>query len=176
MLKTIGAVILAAIVAILVIAASKPDTFVVERMTTINASPEKIAPLINDFHNWDQWSPWAKLDPGMKVTYSGAPSGVGAVYEWQGNSKVGSGRMQIVSVTPTRTTIRLDFLKPFASHNTANFLIEPEGTGTRVTWVMDGPMTFFPGKLMSVFTSMDKIIGPDFDKGLAGIKAAAEHP
>ena len=176
MLKSIGAVILAAIVAILVIAATKPDTFVVDRTTTINASPEKITPLINDFHNWDQWSPWAKLDPGMKVTYSGAPSGVGAVYEWQGNSKVGSGRMQIVSVTPTRTTIRLDFLKPFASHNTANFLIEPEGTGTRVTWVMDGPMTFFSGKLMSVFTSMDKSSCSYLVKGLAGIKAAAEHP
>lgn len=175
MLKSIGAIILLAAVVILVIAATKPDTFVVERMTTINASPDKVAPLINDFHNWNQWSPWAKLDPAMKVTYSGAPSGVGAIYEWQGNSKVGSGRMQIVSVSPTKTTIKLDFIKPFAGHNTANFLIEPDGTGTRVTWVMDGPMTFFPGKLMSVFTTMDKMIGPDFDKGLEGIKSAAEH-
>ena len=175
MLKTIGAVVLLAVVVILGIAAMKPDTFVVERMTTINASPDKVASLIDDFHNWNQWSPWAKLDPAMKVTYSGAASGVGAVYEWQGDSKVGSGRMEIVSVTPTKTTIKLDFLEPFESHNTANFLIEPDGTGTRVTWVMDGPMTFFPGKLMSVFTSMDKMIGPDFEKGLEGIKSAAEH-
>ncbi len=175
MLKTIGAVVFVAIVAILVLAATKPDTFVVERMITMNASPDKVRPLINDFHNWGQWSPWSKLDPGMKVTYSGAPSGVGAVYEWQGNSKVGAGRMQIVSVTPTKTTIKLDFLKPFASHSTANFLIEPDGNGTRVTWVMDGPVTFFPGKVMSVFVSMDKMVGAEFDQGLANMKTAAEH-
>lgn len=175
MFKTIGSILVLAVVVILGIAATKPDTFVVERTATINATPDKVAALVNDFHNWNRWSPWAKLDPEMKVTYSGAPSGVGAVYEWQGNSKVGEGRMEISSVTPTKTTIKLDFLEPFRSHSTANFLIEPEGTGTRVTWVMDGPMTYFPGKLMSVFTSMDKMIGPDFDKGLANLKSAAEH-
>lgn len=175
MLKTIGAIILIAIVAILVIAATKPSTFVVERTATVNASPDKVTPLINDFHNWDKWSPWAHLDPSMKVTYAGSPSGQGAVYEWQGNSKVGSGQMEIASVTPTKTTIKLDFLKPVASHNTADFLIEPEGTGTRVTWIMYGPLEFFPGKLMSVFTSMDKMIGPDFEKGLASLKSASEQ-
>jgi len=175
MLKTVGAVIVLAIVAILIIAATKPSTFVVQRTTTVNASPDKVAALVNDFHNWDKWSPWAHLDPDMKVAYSGSSSGVGAAYEWQGNSKVGAGRMEIASITPTKTTIKLDFLKPLASHNTADFLIEPEGTGTRVTWIMYGPLDFFPGKLMSVFTSMDKMIGPDFDKGLAGIKSASEQ-
>lgn len=175
MFKTIGAVILLAIFAILVIAATKPNTFVVQRSTTVSVSPDKVALLINDFHNWDKWSPWAQLDPNMKTTYSGSASGVGAVYEWQGNSKVGEGRMEIISVDPSKTTIKLDFLKPFASRNTANFLLEPEGTGTRVTWVMDGPLTFFPGKVMCVFTSMDKMIGPDFEKGLARIKAVLEH-
>lgn len=174
MFKTVGSIILIAIVAILVIAATKPDTYVVQRSTSINASPEKVAALINDFHNWDKWSPWAKLDPTMKTTYAGAPSGVGAIYEWKGDSKVGEGQMEISSVTPTKTTIKLDFLKPFASHNTANFLIEPEGMGTRVTWVMDGPLEFFPGKLMSVFTTMDKTIGPDFEKGLASLKTESE--
>lgn len=175
MLKTIGSILVLAIVVILIMAATKPDTYVVERTATINATPDKVAALVNDFHNWNKWSPWAQLDPGMRVTYAGSPSGVGAVYEWKGNSKVGSGRMQIVSVMPTKTTIKLNFLEPFASHSTANFLIEPEGTGTRVTWVMDGPMTYFPGKIMSVFTTMDKTIGPEFDKGLANLKSAAEH-
>lgn len=175
MLKTIGAIVALAIVAILIIAATKPSTFVVQRTTTINASPEKVAALINDFHNWDKWSPWAKLDPNMKTTYSGSASGVGAVYEWQGNSKVGQGRMEIVSITPTKTTIKLDFLSPVKSRNTADFLIEAQGTGTRVTWIMYGPMDYFPGKLMSVFTSMDKMIGPDFEKGFANLKTAAEH-
>ncbi|GGA53082.1 polyketide cyclase [Edaphobacter acidisoli] len=175
MLKTIGAIVVLAIVVVLFAAAMKPDTFVVERTTTINASPDKVTALVNDFHNWSKWSPWAQLDPEMKVTFSGAPNGVGAVYEWQGNSKVGSGRMEIASITPTKTTIKLDFVKPFASHSTANFLIEPEGTGTRVTWVMDGPMKFFPSKVMSVFMSMDKFLGQEFDKGLANMKSTAEH-
>lgn len=176
MLKTVGSIVLLAIIAILILAATKPNTYVVERTATINASPEKVAALVNDFHNWSKWSPWSQLDPAMKVTYSGAASGQGAIYEWDGNSKVGAGRMEIVSVSPTKTTIKLDFLKPFASRNTTNFLIEPEGTGTRVTWVMDGPLEFFPGKLMSVFTTMDKAVGPDFEKGLDNLKAQAEHP
>jgi hypothetical protein len=175
MLKVICLLIGLAIVAILVLALTKPSTFRVERSTTINALPEKVASLINDFHRWNEWSPWAKLDPGMRTTYSGPASGVGSVYEWEGNSKVGKGRMEILSIQPAKTTIKLDFLKPFEGHNTADFVLEPQGTATRVTWIMYGPMTFFPGKLMSVFTSMDKMIGGDFDKGLANMKAAAER-
>jgi len=175
MFKTIGLILVLAVAAVLLLASTKPSSFRVERSTTIAAPPEKIAALIDDFHQWDAWSPWAHLDPIMKTTYSGPPSGVGSVYVWEGNSKVGKGRMEILSIEPTKTTIELDFLKPFESRNTADFVLEPQGTGTRVNWIMNGPIRFFPGKVMSVFTSMDKVIGPDFDKGLANLKSAAEH-
>ena len=175
MFKLIGGLAVVAIVVILVLAAMKPSDFVVERSVTINTTPEKIAPLINDFHNWDEWSPWVKLDPAMKTSFSGASTGVGSVYEWEGNSKVGKGRMEIRSIQPAKTSIKLDFLKPFEGHNTADFVLEPEGnSATRVTWVMYGPLNFIPGKLMSVFTTMDKLIGDDFQRGLANLKAAAE--
>ena len=108
----------------------KPATYHVERSTTIAATPEKISPLLNDFHNWDQWSPWAKLDPNMRVTYSGAPAGQGAIYQWEGNSKVGKGRMEILAVEPTLTSIKLDFLSPFESHNQTNFVLLPQGSAT----------------------------------------------
>ena len=175
MFKWIGGLAVIAIVIVLILAAMKPSTFVVERSVTINAAPEKIAPLINDFHNLDAWSPWAKLDPAMKTTYSGPATGVGSVYEWEGNSKVGKGRMEMRVVQPLKTSIKLDFLKPFEGHNTADFVLQPEGsTATRVTWVMYGPLTFIPGKLMSVFTTMDNMIGDDFQRGLASLKVAAE--
>jgi Polyketide cyclase / dehydrase and lipid transport len=175
MFKWIGGLAVIAIVVVLILAAMKPSTFVVERSVTINSSPEKIALLINDFHNWNAWSPWAKLDPTMKTTYSGPTSGVGSVYEWEGNSKVGKGRMEMRVVQPLKTSIKLDFLKPFEGHNTADFVLQPEGsTATRVTWVMYGPLTFIPGKLMSVFTTMDNMIGDDFQRGLANLKVAAE--
>lgn len=176
MFKAIGLIIVLAVAVILLLALTKPSSFRVERSTTIAAPPEKISALIGDFHQWNAWSPWAKLDPSMKTTYAGPPSGVGSVYEWEGNSKVGKGRMEILSVEPARTTIKIDFLKPFEGHNIADFVLEPQGSATRVNWIMSGPMNFFPGKLMSVFTTMDKMIGPDFDKGLANMKAAAEHP
>ncbi len=101
MWKYAGIVVAVAVIAILIFAASKPATYHVERSTTIAATPEKISPLVTDFHNWDQWSPWAKLDPNMHVSYSGAPAGQGAIYEWQGNSKVGKGRMEILAAEPT---------------------------------------------------------------------------
>ena len=176
MLKGIGFVVILSVAAILLVALTKPSTFRVERSITINASPDKVAGLINDFHQWDAWSPWARLDPAMKTTYSGPPNGPGSVYEWEGNSKVGKGRMEILSTDPAKTSIKLDFLKPFESHNTSDFVLEPQGTATRVNWIMYGPMEYFPGKIMSVFTSMDKMIGPDFDKGLASMKADAERP
>lgn len=173
MLKTIVVVFVVAVIAVLIFVATKPATYHVERSTTIAAAPEKITPLLNDFHNWNQWSPWAKLDPNMHVSYSGAAAGQGAIYEWEGNSKVGKGRMEILAAQPTLTSIKLDFLSPFASHNQTNFVLQPEGTGTRVTWMMDGPNTFAT-KLMSLFTSMDKMIGKDFDSGLSQLKSAAE--
>jgi hypothetical protein len=173
MLKTIAVVLVVVVIAILIFVAAKPPTYHVERSTTIAATPEKITPLLNDFHNWDQWSPWAKLDPNMHVNYSGSSAGQGAIYEWEGNSKVGKGRMEILAAEPTLTSIKLDFLSPFASHNRTNFVLQPEGSATRVTWTMDGPNTF-ASKLMSVFVSMDKMIGKDFDSGLTQLKSAAE--
>lgn len=176
MLKTVGIVVVLAIVIVLGVALSKPDTFLVERRTTIAAPPTKIAPLVGDFHQWEQWSPWAHLDPNMRVTYSGPASGPGAVYEWEGNRKVGKGRMEVLDVQPVETRIEIDFLKPFEGHNTSEFNFQPDasGTTTEVRWVMTGPNTF-PGKVMSVFTSMDHMIGPDFERGLANLKAAAER-
>lgn len=174
MLKLIGLFIVLAVVFILIAASTQPSDFRVERSIVIDVPPAKVATLINDFHNWPAWSPWAKLDPAMKTSYSGPSTGPGAIYEWEGNSKVGQGRMEILTVEPAKTSIKLDFLKPFEGHNTADFLLQPEGTGTRVSWVMYGPMTF-PGRIMSVFTSMDKMIGPDFIKGLTSLKSAAEH-
>jgi hypothetical protein len=174
MLKLIGVLVAVVVAAILVLAALKPATYHVERSTMIAASPEKITPLVDNFHNWNQWSPWAHLDPNMQVNYSGPAAGTGAAYEWQGNSKVGKGRMEILSAEPTTTSIQLDFLKPFESHNRSNFILQPDGAGTRVTWMMDGPNTFV-SKLMSVFVSMDKMIGKDFEAGLANLKSAAER-
>jgi uncharacterized protein YndB with AHSA1/START domain len=168
----IGVVLVVA--AVLAFATTKPDTFRVERSASIKAPPEKIFPLINDFHQWPQWSPWEKLDPAMQRTHGGPAQGVGASYAWVGNSKVGEGRMEIVTSVPSsQIDIKLDFLKPFEAHNKALFTLKPEGDGTQVVWVMDGPAPFVT-KLMSVFVSMDKMIGKDFEAGLANMKAAAE--
>ena len=174
MIKKIVIVVVVALAAILIFAATKPDTFRVERSTTIKAPPEKIFPLINDFHNWPTWSPWEKMDPAMKRAHSGAASGKGAVYEWEGNSKVGKGRMEIVdSAPPSKVTVKLDFLEPFEAHNFAEFVLEPKGDSTKVTWTMHGPAPYI-SKLMTVFMSMDSMIGKDFEEGLANMKAAAE--
>ena len=159
---------------VLAIAATKPDTFQVIRSTTIDAPPEKVFPLIENFHEWGKWSPWEKLDPNLKRTYSGPESGVGAVYEWAGNGEAGEGRMEIVEApAPSRVRIDLQFIKPFAARNTALFELEPEGDGTKVTWTMAGPNLFI-GKVMSVFISMDQMVGQSFEEGLASMKAAAE--
>jgi hypothetical protein len=174
MLKAIIILAGLALIAILVVAATRPATYHVERSTTIAATPESINPLVDDFHNWQAWSPWAKLDPKMHVDYGGPPAGRGAIYRWQGNSKVGKGSMEILAVEPTETSIKLDFLSPFESHSTTNFILQPQGTVTRVTWTMDGPNTYM-NKLMSVFVSMDSMVGKDFERGLANLKAAAER-
>lgn len=175
MLKTIGVVLLAAIAIILGLAATKPDTYTVTRRIEIAAAPETIHPLVSDFRNWTAWSPWEGLDPSMRRTYSGAQSGVGAVYAWEGNDEVGAGRMEIVRMSaPRDIDIRLDFMRPFESANETRFEFEPRGGTTQVTWQMNGPMPFI-SKIMSVFVSMDSMIGPDFEKGLARIKALAER-
>ncbi len=174
MLQTILIAVAVVVVGILAYAASRPDTFRLQRSTTITAAAEKVFPMIADFHEWIRWSPWEDRDPALKRTYSGPSSGTGAVYAWEGNKNVGVGRMEIMETTmPSRVAIKLDFLKPFEVHNIAEFTLEPAGGGTRVTWAMHGPSPFMM-KLMGVFTSMDKMVGKDFEAGLAKMKAAAE--
>jgi len=168
----IGVVVL--ILIVLGLAAMQPDSFRVQRAIAIKAPPEKILPLISDFHNWPQWSPWEKLDPAMQRTFSGPPRDVGAVYEWKGNKDVGSGRMEIASMAPpNKVGINLVFLEPFESHCVTDFTLESQGELTTVTWTMSGPSNFMT-KVMGLFASMDKMIGKDFEAGLAGMKAAAE--
>lgn len=174
MLKIIAIAILVAVVAILIYATTKPDTFRVERTTTIKAPPEKVFALIDDFHRWTTWSPYENKDPDMKRTHSGAASGKGAIYEWDGNKNVGKGRMEVTeSSPPSRIVIKLDFLAPFEAHNTAEFTLQAQGDSTQVTWAMYGPANYV-SKLMTVFFSMDKMVGDDFAIGLANLKAAAE--
>lgn len=174
MLKTIAIVVVVLIAGVLVFAATRPDAFRVERSVSIKAPPEKIYPYFDDFNRWAVWSPWEKLDPAMKRTFSGAPAGKGAVYAWQGNSKVGEGRMEILESSPSKKLlIKLDFIKPFEGHNTAEYTLTPSGDTTQVTWAMYGPSTYVT-KLMGVFVSMDSMIGKDFETGLANLKAAAE--
>ncbi len=174
MLKTIAIIIVVLVAAILGYAATRPDSFRVERTTTIKAPPEKIYALIDDFHRWDAWSPWEKLDPAMKKTFSGAASGKGAAYAWQGDNKVGEGRMEIADSTPSsKVVIKLDFIKPFEGHDITEFSLEPKGDTTNVSWVMSGPVPYF-AKVMGIFASMDSMIGKDFEKGLANLKAVAE--
>jgi carbon monoxide dehydrogenase subunit G len=173
MIKIIVATLIVLIAAILALAHARPNTFRVERSIRVKAPPEKIFPLVNDFHKWSGWSPYEKIDPSMKRTYAGAPAGKGAVYEWEGNGKAGKGRMQIVATLPTQTTIKLDFSKPFTAHNIAAFTAEPQGDSTRVTWSMEGPSPFVT-KVMGLFFNMDEMIGRDFEVGLRDLKAAAE--
>ncbi|MEQ1686097.1 MAG: SRPBCC family protein [Burkholderiaceae bacterium] len=174
MFKTIAIVVVVLIAGVLVFATTRPDSFRVERSVTIKAPPEKIYPYFDDFNRWAVWSPWEKLDPAMKRTFSGAPTGKGSVYAWQGNSKVGEGRMEILESSPSsKLLIKLDFIKPFEGHNTAEYTLTSSGDSTRVTWSMYGPSTFVT-KLMGVFVSMDSMIGKDFEAGLANLKAAAE--
>lgn len=167
----IGLAVLVALV--LIIASTKPNTVRYERTTVINASPEKILPHITDFRKWKPWSPWERKDPSMQRDHSGAASGVGAKYHWLGNNKVGEGSMEILSADSSGVKIDMRFIKPFKTECAASFQFTPQGNGTNVRWSMDGP-NLFMGKVMSVFMNMDKMIGKDFEQGLAGLKAEAE--
>ena len=174
MIKTIVIVVIALIAGVLIFAATKPDTFRVQRTASIKAPPEKVYTLINDFNRWGAWSPWEKKDPALKRAYSGPASSKGAVYTWEGNKDVGQGRMEITeSVPPSRITIKLDFVKPFEGHNVVDFTLEPQGAATKVNWTMQGPAPFLT-KVIQVFCDMDSMVGKDFDTGLANMKAAAE--
>jgi uncharacterized protein YndB with AHSA1/START domain len=178
MIKTIvavvGVLVVISIAGVLALAATKPDAFRVERTASINAPPEKIFALINDLHGWGAWSPYEKKDPAMKRTFSGAASGKGAIYQWDGNKNVGKGRMEITETSPpSRILIKLDFISPFEGHNTAEFTMAPKGDATNVTWAMDGPAPFI-SKVMQVFLNFDSMIGKDFEEGLANLKTLAE--
>jgi uncharacterized protein YndB with AHSA1/START domain len=159
----------------LIYAATRPDSFRVERTVAINAPPERIYPLINDFRRWGAWSPFEKKDPAMKRTMSGVPSGKGAVYEWDGNKEIGQGRMEIVESVPlSRVTLTLDFTRPFKAHNIVDFTLEPRGNSTQVTWAIHGPSPFI-SKVMGIVLDMDQMIGKDFEAGLAALKSVSEQ-
>lgn len=158
-----------------VVVATRPATFHVERSINVSAPAESAYAQVNDFHAWPNWSPWEKMDPGMKKTFSGAPAGQGSVYSWAGNDKVGEGRMTIErSDKPSLVSIKLEFLKPFAATNTATFTFAPIAEGTKVTWAMDGNNNFM-SKAFQMFMDMDKMIGKDFERGLESLKVAAEN-
>ena len=174
MIKVILIVIVVLIGGVLAYAAVRPDTLHVQRTISIKATPDKIVPHISDFHAWGAWSPYERKDAAMQRTYGGAPNGNGAVYEWNGNSNVGQGRMEIVNASPSRVTIKLDFLRPFEGHNMAEFTLEPKGDVTNVTWSMDGTAAY-PAKVIGIFINMDNMIGSDFEAGLANLKSIAER-
>jgi uncharacterized protein YndB with AHSA1/START domain len=171
----IVAVVLAiAIAIVLILAATKPDTLMVQRAIGVRAPAEKIFPLINDFHRWKAWSPYENKDPAMKRSYRGAAGGKGAVYGWEGNKNVGSGRMEILDTSaPSKIVIKLDFFTPFEGHNTAEFTLLPQRDGTNVTWLMHGPASFM-SRVMQVFINLDHMIGKDFEIGLVNLKNLSE--
>jgi uncharacterized protein YndB with AHSA1/START domain len=173
-LLILAAVLVVVVAGVLILAAMKPPVFRVVRSTTIDAPPERVFGYINDFRQWPAWSPWEKYDPAMQRTHGGPPGGVGATYAWNGNKKVGQGRMEIVESTPpSKVSLKLEFIKPFKAHNTTDFLLEPHGNGTRLTWDMQGPNQCM-GRVMQVFMDMDRMVGRDFEAGLANLKGVAE--
>lgn len=173
-LLVILAVLAVAVLAALAIAAMKPNAFRVDRSIDIEAPAAKIFPLLNDLRGQAAWSPWDQKDPTMKRTYSGAESGKGAVYVWDGNKDIGSGRQEIVETTPhSDIKIKMDFIRPFEAHNMVEFLLRPQGNATNVTWAISGPMPFM-FRVMSLFCTMDKMIGKEFDTGLANLKTLVE--
>jgi hypothetical protein len=164
---------LAAIAVLLAVAATRPGTFRIERSVRIAAPVTAVAGLVEDFHQWQRWSPWEAIDPTLQRSFDGAARGVGAVYAWRGTGKAGTGRMEITAAAADRTTIRLDFLKPFEAHNTTEFDYAAAGAGTELRWAMFGPRPF-PIKLMTIFMDMDGLVGKDFEKGLQALKREAE--
>jgi len=169
----LGAVALL-IIGVLAYAASKPDTFRIERSIIIDIPPGPIFEILSDFHQSTHWSPWEKLDPLATMTLSCAPRGVGAIYEWDGNNEVGKGRQEILEATsPSKVLIQLDFFRPFKARNTAESTMSTQGNSTHVNWAMFGPQHFM-GKVMCLFMNMDKMVGKDFEKGLSNLKAYVE--
>jgi Polyketide cyclase / dehydrase and lipid transport len=165
----VGAVLALLVVVILM----QPATFHIERSINMAAPPDAAFAQVNDFHAWRAWSPWEKLDPSLKRSYDGAPAGVGAKYAWVGSKEVGEGRMTIEKSSPSEVAIKLEFLKPFAATNTATFTFTKTAEGNKTTWAMDGNNNFM-SKAFHLVMNMDKMIGPDFERGLAAMKTAAE--
>lgn len=169
------AIVVVIIIVLVVIVALQAGDFRVARSTLMSAPPAAVFAQVNDFHKWNAWNPWGKIDPAMKQNYEGAPAGPGAVYTWTGNKEVGEGRMTITDSRPSDLIrVKLEFFKPFAATNTAEFSFVPEGNQTRVTWSMFGEKNFM-AKAIHLFMNMDKMIGGQFEKGLADMKAVAEE-
>ncbi len=167
-------IVLLALAALLIFAATRPNRFRIERSVLVNSSPEKIFPLLNNFKQWEAWSPWEKLDPALRRSYSGSASGVGAVYNWTGNKDVGAGRMEIIeSLSATKLVLKLDFSAPFEAHNQVEFVLAKEGEATRLAQAMHGPSPFI-SKLMGLVFNMDKMVGRKYEESLAAIKVLAE--
>jgi uncharacterized protein YndB with AHSA1/START domain len=174
MLKTIAYSVVALVGAVLLYAATKPDTFHVQRSISIQAPPEKIFAVLNDFHKAESWSPYEKRDPAMKRAFWGADSGKGAVYQFEGNKEVGKGRLTITDTTPSsKVVMALDMYEPFEGHNTVEYTLSANGGSTDVTWAIHGRQPYM-GKVMSLFMNCDKMIGKDFEVGLANLKALSE--
>lgn len=174
MLKKIAIVVLALVVVFVIVVATRPSHFHVERSSRIAAPPDVVFARINDFHRWPSWSPWEKLDPAMKREYSGAPQGTGSAYRWAGNDEVGVGNMRITdSQPPSRLAIALEFEEPWQATNTTSFTVAPESGGSTVTWGMDGESNFV-FKAMGLFMDMDGMIGKDFEAGLSNLQRVAE--
>lgn len=177
MLKKILIALVVIVIVFVLIVAMRPADFRITRSATIAAPPEVVFAQVNDLHRWDAWSPWAKLDPNIKQTHEGAAAGVGAVYSWEGNKEVGAGRMTITdSTTNELIRIKLEFLKPFAAVNTTEFTFkaaDANGQKTEIVWAMSGKNGFM-SKAFCLFMDMDKMVGGDFEKGLASLKTLAE--
>jgi hypothetical protein len=178
MVETIVIIIVALVVIVgtlLIFAASRPNSFRVERSLAINAPAERIFALVNDLRSHGVWSPWEKKDPAMKRTYSGAASGRGAIYEWDGNKNIGQGRMEIMDETPpNRVVFKMDFIRPFKAHNIAEIALEPQGDATQVTWAIYGPSPLL-SKVMGLVCNFDRMIGREFETGLANLKTLTER-
>jgi carbon monoxide dehydrogenase subunit G len=169
----IAIIVVTIIAAVLIFAATRPNTIRVQRSITINAPAEKIFPFLNDFHDWNRWAPQDKEDPTMTRTYSGAANGKGAVSDWDSKGNAGKGRMTIIeSSQPTHVVVQVDFVRPFAAHNVNEFILEP-GSSTRVTWTMQGSRLYIM-KVMGIFVNMDRVMGKHFEAGLTNLKSAAE--
>jgi Polyketide cyclase / dehydrase and lipid transport len=175
MLKIITIVLLALVAGVLLYAATRPDTFRIQRTASIKAPPDKIFPFINDLRRFNTWNPYEKKDPALKGSYSGAASGKGAMYAFQGNKDVGKGSVEITDTAPPlRVSMQLHMIEPMEARNDIEFILEPKGDVTNVIWAMNGRCNYV-AKIFRLFVNMDRMIGGDFEAGLASLKAVVEQ-